>query len=144
MRELTHDLAAAYHHLTTGTPHTFPPIEIQYTDFAAWQQDQMAQVTGGTAYALSLMWCYVLDLTRRKRLCQTAQSWLNQGCLVIILTATDTTRLLRGNLPALNRGGGASNMRMSTSGLSHASLARGLVLTAKYLDRSLGCMSIGC
>ena len=46
MRELTHDLAAAYHHLTTGSPHTLPPIEIQYTDFAAWQQDQLAKVTG--------------------------------------------------------------------------------------------------
>ena len=44
MRELTHDLAAAYHALTTGTPHTFPRLDVQYTDFATWQQDQMAQV----------------------------------------------------------------------------------------------------
>lgn len=54
MRELTHDLAAAYHHLATGTPHTFPHIDIQYTDFAAWQQDQMAQVAPQSPAALHL------------------------------------------------------------------------------------------
>ena len=44
MRELTHDLAAAYHEIATGQAHHWGKIDVQYTDFAAWQQDQMIQV----------------------------------------------------------------------------------------------------
>ena len=44
MRELTHDLASAYHDLTTGQASHWGKIDVQYTDFAAWQQDQMTKV----------------------------------------------------------------------------------------------------